>query len=308
MSSAAGFTLNAGTLLPGPHTVQVVVHDPTPLVQNDPGSALTDSAIWVVTVSAGASLTVVRSLVAGGDGTVSGPGIACGADCAEVYATGTMVTLTASAVGGSTFGGWSGCDSAVGPSCTVEMNASRAVTATFTRLVTLTVARAGSGAGSVASGPPGISCGATCVADFDGGTVVTLTATAGTGSTFLQWSGACGGAATTCMVTMSVAKSVTATFQRTFTDATSQAAPTLPAGTVVKAVHFTEILDAVNALRAARAMASAGWLGVTPAPGGGDPRRAAHRAPSGARRHPRRHRLHDGRGGPGDDAAGGPSQ
>src|SRR6202008_1223932 len=41
---------------------------------------------------------------------------------------------------------------------------------------------------------------------------VTLTATPSTGGSFLGWQGACSGTTTTCVVLMSSAKSVTATF------------------------------------------------------------------------------------------------
>jgi putative Ig domain-containing protein/List-Bact-rpt repeat protein len=50
--------------------------------------------------------------------------------------------------------------------------------------------------------PPGINCGSSCTALFDGGTIVTLTATPSTGSTFTGWSGACTGSAMTCVLTV----------------------------------------------------------------------------------------------------------
>jgi len=66
-----------------------------------------------------------------GNGTVTGPGINCGSDCQETYPSGTSVTLTATAASGSTFAGWSGCDSTSGNQCNLTMNANRTVTATF---------------------------------------------------------------------------------------------------------------------------------------------------------------------------------
>ncbi|MFN8095001.1 MAG: FG-GAP-like repeat-containing protein, partial [Vicinamibacteria bacterium] len=48
----------------------------------------------------------------------------------------------------------------------------------------LTVALSGTGTGVVASTPPGIDCGPSCAAVFPSGTVVTLTATPGSGSAF----------------------------------------------------------------------------------------------------------------------------
>jgi Ca2+-binding RTX toxin-like protein len=76
---------------------------------------------------------------------------------------------------------------------------------------TLTVTRAGTGNGTVTSVPAGINCGAACAASFTHGTVVTLTATPDSTSTFTGWSGACSGTGA-CTVTMDAAKSVTATF------------------------------------------------------------------------------------------------
>jgi len=81
----------------------------------------------------------------------------------------------------------------------------------------LTVSRAGTGSGSVTSTPAGIVCGDDCSESYDYGTVVTLTATANTGSTFTGWGGACSGTAD-CVVTMDAAKSVTATFTGTVYD------------------------------------------------------------------------------------------
>jgi YVTN family beta-propeller protein len=76
----------------------------------------------------------------------------------------------------------------------------------------LAVAKDGTGSGSVVSIPAGIDCGITCTATYDYGTVVTLTATADFGSTFTGWSGACSAASSSCAVTMTEPKNVTATF------------------------------------------------------------------------------------------------
>jgi hypothetical protein len=77
----------------------------------------------------------------------------------------------------------------------------------------LSVSKAGTGGGTVASAPSGIDCGTSCVAVFDTGTEVTLTATPDATSTFEGWSGGCTGTGP-CVVTMSAARSVTATFKR----------------------------------------------------------------------------------------------
>jgi hypothetical protein len=79
-------------------------------------------------------------------------------------------------------------------------------------LYALSVAKQGTGAGTVTSSPAGIDCGATCASSIRAGRTVTLTAAAAAGSTFAGWGGACSGTAATCAVTMDQARSVTAQF------------------------------------------------------------------------------------------------
>ncbi len=78
---------------------------------------------------------------------------------------------------------------------------------------TLKVNLAGSGTGTVTSSPSGISCGATCEADFEEGTPVTLTGSPGANSKPVVWSG-CDSVdgENKCLVSMDEAKEVTATF------------------------------------------------------------------------------------------------
>ncbi len=153
------------------------------------------------------ALTVTRT----GNGSVTSTpaGIACGSDCSGTYNHGQSVTLMQVASTGSTFAGWGGACSGTG-ACTVSMTAARTVTATFTLdQHLLTVTRDGTGSGTVSGGA--ISCGSTCMANLDYGTIVTLIPAPSTGSTFGGWSGACTGTGS-CMVTMDMARSVTATF------------------------------------------------------------------------------------------------
>ena len=149
-----------------------------------------------------------------GNGTVtSNPaGIDCGVDCSETYPGGTPVTLSAVADAGWRFAGWSGEGCSGTGTCQVSMTAVRNVTATFVRQFQLSVAKTGTGAGTVTSSPAGISCGGDCGQLYDEGTTVTLTAAPSSGSSFAGWSGeGCSGTAS-CVVTMSAAKSVTASF------------------------------------------------------------------------------------------------
>ena len=69
-----------------------------------------------------------------------------------------------------------------------------------------------SGSGAVTSSPGSINCpSGSCSADFANNTSVTLTATPGSGASLSQWGGACGGSGS-CVVSMTTARSVSATF------------------------------------------------------------------------------------------------
>jgi len=84
-------------------------------------------------------------------------------------------------------------------------------TAANATLYAVTVGRAGTGSGTVASSPSGVDCGSSCSVSFNAGTTVALSATPASGSTFAGWSGACTGTGG-CTLVVDAAKSVTATF------------------------------------------------------------------------------------------------
>src|SRR5262245_45722169 len=157
-------------------------------------------------------LAVTRAGTGTGTVTSNPAGINCGTACTANYNSGTSVTLTAAPAACPTFAGWSGACTGTG-ACTTSMTQARNVTATFnaTTTIGLTVTRAGTGTGTVTSNPAGINCGTTCTANFASGASVTLTAAATSGSTFAGWSGVCTGLGT-CTVSMTQARSVTATF------------------------------------------------------------------------------------------------
>jgi Divergent InlB B-repeat domain len=67
------------------------------------------------------------------------------------------------------------------------------------------------GGGSVRSSPGGIDCGAKCIAQFDAGTLVTLTPEPDATSAFTGWQGDCTGDGP-CQLPMDGSKSATATF------------------------------------------------------------------------------------------------
>jgi hypothetical protein len=68
------------------------------------------------------------------------------------------------------------------------------------------------GSGTVTSFDGRINCGIDCTESYSANASVTLAANANPGWTFTGWSGACSGAARTCALTMSAARTVTANF------------------------------------------------------------------------------------------------
>jgi hypothetical protein len=85
---------------------------------------------------------------------------------------------------------------------------------TITYAPGLTVAKGGTGAGTVTSSPAGISCGTACQHKFQSGTVVTLAEKSASGSRFAGWSGACKGTGP-CKTTLNGNSNVGATFTKT---------------------------------------------------------------------------------------------
>ena len=132
------------------------------------------------------------------------------------YDFGTVVTITAVAHTGSVFTEWSsvpcvgdGCSgpscNGSNPTCSLTMDESKSVTATFTlNRYPLTTITNGSGSGAIIRSPD--------ANEYDHGTTVTLAAAADEGSTFVGWRGGGCLGTTTCTITMDQAKVVTGTF------------------------------------------------------------------------------------------------
>lgn len=153
------------------------------------------------------------TIVGGGRVTSAPAGIDCPATaCVFNFPEGSTINLMAEAQPGWGFVSWSG-DCTGSGACSVLVNQPRNVTATFVRVFTLTVTKAGGGTGTVTDNRGGIDCGTRCSANYAEGTPLTLTATADPNMVFTGWSGACSGSSPTCDLTMDVDKTVTATFE-----------------------------------------------------------------------------------------------
>ena len=170
-----------------------------------------NTAVTATFTAGTATLTITKAGTGSGTVTSTPAGINCGATCSATYVLGQKVTLQAVVPDGAIFAGWSGACTGTGLTCAVTVSGNTSVTATFTLAYKLSVAKAGSGSGTVTSAPAGINCGSTCSAKYAAGQSVKLTATPPGNSRFTGWTGACSGTGA-CTINMSSAQSVTAIF------------------------------------------------------------------------------------------------
>jgi hypothetical protein len=131
--------------------------------------------------------------------------------CGASYATGSSVTMNATAAAGWAFSGWSGSCNGGNP-CSLVMNSNLTATATFKQNFTLTVNEVSQG--TVTSTDGAINCtngSGSCSAVYASGSSVTLNATPASGLIFAGWSGACSGG-NPCNLVMNSNLTATATF------------------------------------------------------------------------------------------------
>ena len=136
--------------------------------------------------------------------------VSCPSTCTASFASGTSVTLTATAGSGFSFGGFGGACS--GSLCSLVLSSNQAVSATFTAVGPTQLTVSVSGSGTVTSSPAGIDCPTTCTANFNDGTIVTLSATPASGYNFSGFGGACTGMSCQLPLTGGQSVSVSATF------------------------------------------------------------------------------------------------
>jgi hypothetical protein len=135
------------------NTISIFITNVDPAVQNNSPAAksrgyaiganriakgvLTDTGSYAYNAELIKPLPYTLTVKVIGSGIVkSSPysGVNCAAErsCSSTYLKNSAVTLVPTAMHGSTFVGWSGCDSVSGDNCAVAINAARYVTAAFT--------------------------------------------------------------------------------------------------------------------------------------------------------------------------------
>ena len=166
--------------------------------------------------------TLAVTLEGSGNGRVTSTpsGINCGPTCSNTFGAGTPIRLTAEPYSGSVLAYWSGACTGSTDTCDLIITDDIGVTAHFTSDDTkeykLNVRKVhkNRGDGTITSNDRNINCGETCFHKYYLDTVVTLSAVANQGSTFIGWKPASLGCTGTgpCTVTVDKAKTVRAIF------------------------------------------------------------------------------------------------
>jgi len=172
------------------------------------------------------SLTITEGGAGSGSVTTSDGKINCShgsGTCTASYSGGSSVTLNATSASGSSFGGFSGACTGTASPCSIVMNSSQNVAATFnvaTGPYTITIQTAGTGQGLVQSTDGALDCGYSnpstpqtlCTASYSSGSSITLTQISLSGSTFAGWSGSSCSGIGVCVLEITGNTSITATF------------------------------------------------------------------------------------------------
>jgi hypothetical protein len=152
--------------------------------------------------------------VSADSGTISGCSAAGGSACEGEYEAGAHVLLSEIPGEHSRFAGWGTpqCDESTQSTCEIEVGAEEAVSASFIDTQPLSVTVEGSG--TVMSEPAGIACAPFCLAEFDEGSLLTLTASPAPEYAFISWKGCDSVEGRKCKLTMSKARAVKARFAK----------------------------------------------------------------------------------------------
>ncbi len=192
-----------------------------------PGACLLALSAPSVVLAQTVSLTATKASTSTGNGTITagatpapttGAINLCSTSCTAYFTSNDTVTLIATPDANSTFTNWGGdCSGSASGSVLLDA-ASQTCTATFTAnsssVFTVTIAKAGTGTGTVSETGGKINCGTTCSSNYNSGSVVTFTASPDANSTFAGWGQNCSTAATnsTASLTVDAAKTCSATF------------------------------------------------------------------------------------------------
>jgi len=194
--------------------------NPCQVVLSQSRTALATFQTQSVSVSGGGTGNgVVTSVPAGISCTITAG--ASGGTCNATFPANSVVTLTATPLGLSSFSGYTGACS--GTSCTVAtvIGTSTVVTAQFAAPPTLTLAAAtgSDGGGTLRSTPSGLTCAlsnmaaaGTCALAFALNSTVSIVQTPSAGSVFVNWAGACTGSGS-CSVSLSSSRAVQALYR-----------------------------------------------------------------------------------------------
>ena len=168
-----------------------------------------------------------------------------GPGCTANVQSNTSLTLTAVPASGTSgdFVSWGGaCSFFTSTTCTLTMTAAASVDAKFVGSST-TYVLSGQVVGNGIITGAGLNCGSTCTAPQAASARVTITASPSFGSTFTGWGGACTGTVSTCTVSMTQARSVTATFA-TASATTARLTVAVTGAGAVKATGSTDCVAA----------------------------------------------------------------
>jgi len=222
-----------GTLMPildpGSSCSATVSYNPTVLgarstflriSASDPNVPVTDIPLS----GSGTGFTITGS-VSGGNGTIASTNPLFLAAGTAVFNLAPNATYQpAAAVSGTCPSGfWNGnqySTGAVTAECTVVFSFTK-----ITYPLTITFTGNGGDKVTVLPNPPAVDCSGDCSQTFDINTVVTLSAAAKAGFSFIGWSGACGGNGT-CQLGMTGAKNVSAAFADITPPAVNLTSPT----------------------------------------------------------------------------------
>jgi hypothetical protein len=216
-----------------PEGTKLVVHgEPAPgsrfegFTESSGSAACAGSGDCSFTITEASSVTATFQLIPKDELTIFHAGVGSGNVACEVNGSGkfdpceseypenTELVLRGEPEPGSVFEGFSGGTGSaafcIGSFCPFTIKEASSITATFEPAPKFTLKIKDWGKGTVTSSPSGITCGVTCAAEFEAGTV-TLTATPEEGYEFVGWVG-CGGDEPECEVSVPGTSEVTAVF------------------------------------------------------------------------------------------------